>query len=367
MSGLGGADETPANPGLLDRVERLTHAAIWTWDPDAGRLHCSDALRQLVGLETSGSLSLAELLDRVHPADQLVLRREAESVRRGREPTPLRVSLIGRDGRPRCIEIAAEWAGANGRGRPRVVGVARDVTEEWRAAKRTKLRRTVSKVLSEWTTLADSGPRLLQAMTSTLTTAVATLWEPDGDVLEPRLSWVTDDLTGRRLADAANRLRVRRGTGVAGWAWELGEPVDGGQLPAGRTDHLHELARRAGFTTALAIPAVAGPDVLAVIEIHARDRTRITELSRETMRGLSYELGGVLLARRHQRGRNPLTTREGEILELAADGLTTAQIADRLVVERSTVRTHFQHIYAKLGTPDRAAAVAYALRQGLIA
>jgi DNA-binding CsgD family transcriptional regulator/PAS domain-containing protein len=62
-----------------------------------------------------------------------------------------------------------------------------------------------------------------------------------------------------------------------------------------------------------------------------------------------------------------LTPRETEILELAAEGHSAPQIADELVVSPATVRTHFEHIYTKLGVRDRAGAVASAMRRGLIA
>jgi DNA-binding CsgD family transcriptional regulator len=61
-----------------------------------------------------------------------------------------------------------------------------------------------------------------------------------------------------------------------------------------------------------------------------------------------------------------LTPRELEVLELAAEGLTGPMIARELVVSAATVRTHFEHIYAKLGVSDRAGAVARAMRLGLI-
>jgi DNA-binding CsgD family transcriptional regulator len=61
-----------------------------------------------------------------------------------------------------------------------------------------------------------------------------------------------------------------------------------------------------------------------------------------------------------------LTPRELEILSLAADGHTGPAIAAALVVSPATVKTHFQHIYAKLDVSDRAAAVAKAMRLGLI-
>jgi DNA-binding NarL/FixJ family response regulator len=62
----------------------------------------------------------------------------------------------------------------------------------------------------------------------------------------------------------------------------------------------------------------------------------------------------------------PLTPREQEVLELASHGLSYAEIAEELVLTAATVKTHFAHIYCKLQVPDKAAAVAWALRHGLI-
>jgi DNA-binding NarL/FixJ family response regulator len=52
-----------------------------------------------------------------------------------------------------------------------------------------------------------------------------------------------------------------------------------------------------------------------------------------------------------------LTSREWEILDLLAQGRSTAEIAERLVVSSSVVRVHVAAIVRKLGVPDRAAAV----------
>lgn len=53
-----------------------------------------------------------------------------------------------------------------------------------------------------------------------------------------------------------------------------------------------------------------------------------------------------------------LTARESEILRWAATGRTNADIADLLGVAPATVKTHLEHIFAKLGVKNRAAAVA---------
>ena len=59
-----------------------------------------------------------------------------------------------------------------------------------------------------------------------------------------------------------------------------------------------------------------------------------------------------------------LTAREQEILRLVADGLTTAQIAEKLFTSPRTVESHRQHIMAKTGTKNTAALVKAAASQG---
>ena len=61
-----------------------------------------------------------------------------------------------------------------------------------------------------------------------------------------------------------------------------------------------------------------------------------------------------------------LTTREMEVLRLLALGLTSAQIAQRLVIGLVTVNSHVRSIYSKLGVTSRAAATRYALEHRLL-
>ena len=60
-----------------------------------------------------------------------------------------------------------------------------------------------------------------------------------------------------------------------------------------------------------------------------------------------------------------LTGREHQVLALLADGLTPAEVAQDLIISRSTVGTHIEHIYEKLGARTRAHAVGIAFRSGL--
>ncbi|GAC1343852.1 MAG: hypothetical protein NVSMB27_04140 [Ktedonobacteraceae bacterium] len=61
-----------------------------------------------------------------------------------------------------------------------------------------------------------------------------------------------------------------------------------------------------------------------------------------------------------------LTRREQEVLRLVAEGHTDREVAEALVISPRTVNRHLSNIFVKLNVPGRAAAVAYAIRQGLV-
>ena len=67
-----------------------------------------------------------------------------------------------------------------------------------------------------------------------------------------------------------------------------------------------------------------------------------------------------------QKAETGLSPREGEVLQLVAQGATNKQIADSLFISENTVKTHLRSIMEKLHLANRSQAAAYAVKRGLV-
>jgi len=80
-------------------------------------------------------------------------------------------------------------------------------------------------------------------------------------------------------------------------------------------------------------------------------------------------LAPVIASRLLDRMRAPrvsLSSREIEVLELVAAGRSNSEVADRLFVSETTVKSHLAHIFSKLDVSSRTAAVSAARRKGIL-
>jgi len=101
----------------------------------------------------------------------------------------------------------------------------------------------------------------------------------------------------------------------------------------------------------------------------------LVEACRATMRGepFLYPKAARALIREHLEGArtgaairdDPLTPRESEIVKLVAEGHTSREIAEALVISEKTVERHRANILDKLGMRDRVELTRYAIRTGL--
>ena len=156
-------------------------------------------------------------------------------------------------------------------------------------------------------------------------------------------------------------------SGAISLAWDSGRAVIAPELSADLAAYPPQAVAALGLTAGLAFPAVGENGTIAVAAFYGAEPLETSEQLLHTLDSMGHELGRFLDLRRGHAERRGLTARELEILRHAADGKRGPEIARLLVISPSTVKTHFENIYDKLGVSDRAAAVAQALRAGLIA
>jgi len=153
----------------------------------------------------------------------------------------------------------------------------------------------------------------------------------------------------------------------------------------------HEKSDGSGYHKRVRADAVeAGARVLTAVEIYVGLTTEradrpassaedaAAELRRLASRGMTDPRAtrAVLVAAGHGEPRarsvtrprlaGGLTRREDDVLRLAARGLTTQQIAERLAISTKTADHHIQHIYRKIGVSTRAAAALWATQHAVV-
>jgi two-component system, NarL family, nitrate/nitrite response regulator NarL len=176
-------------------------------------------------------------------------------------------------------------------------------------------------------------------------------------------------------ADGREALEVIRDTRPDAAVLDLKLPqLDGLQI-------LNAVTRDELTTQVLILSASADPEIVyRAVEAGAAgyftkesDREAILDAIGAVARGdtvveprLQSSIFGQIRLHAARDERPLLSAREREVLALMADGLSAPQIAERLIVALPTVKTHQARIYEKLAVSDRAAAVATAMRSGIL-
>ncbi|HWX97799.1 MAG TPA: LuxR C-terminal-related transcriptional regulator [Solirubrobacteraceae bacterium] len=218
----------------------------------------------------------------------------------------------------------------------------------------------VSSCLRSWASFKPGTERLLGEIADRLGQAAGALWLPDGDALVARAVWSSGSVDHSALEEFLRSLRLLPGEGPAGHAWIHAQPVSANPVVSGRT---HSMG---GLRGTLGLPALARGEVMCVIELYSTSAPQFSDRLMHVLGTVAHELGAFFARRRGELDLSPLTAREVEVLTLASIGLPVGGIGERLTISRGTVKSHLEHIYAKLGVVNRTAAVAQALRSGLI-
>jgi HD-GYP domain-containing protein (c-di-GMP phosphodiesterase class II) len=152
-------------------------------------------------------------------------------------------------------------------------------------------------------------------------------------------------------------------------AVQLRERIDGSGYPRGLTAAVLPISARV-LGTADAYQAMCEPrphrEALtperAAMELRAE--VKAGRMDGDVVECVLGAAGHRVVRRRE--GPAGLTSREVDVLRLVARGLSSKEIASRLVISPKTARNHIEHIYAKIGVSSRAAAGLFAMQHGLL-
>jgi DNA-binding CsgD family transcriptional regulator len=374
----GGEGQRSVMETLLADVEHLASIGGWSWDLTTHEATWSDELYRIQGLEPQSVPASPELLLRSVPeSDRGYVAALLESVvERPDSIPPEGIDIAYRVVRPDGVVRELRAIGRierDGAGRPvRWVGAAQDVTELRRTERELQAYYAVSVALRDWDTFDDGVMGLLTRLGDALDFGHGALWIWDDDQgrLVCRAFW-SSVRTASAAAPTPFELATRAmefasGEGAPGRAWAQGRPIVVADMAADPCFGRPAAARALGLISGVAVPALTDDGPLAVLTFYSTDRRAGTPSLERTLGVIGRDVGAFLARHRAQLTDRTLSPRELEVLRLAAEGRSGPEIARQLVVSPSTVKTHFEHIYAKLGVGDRAGAVAYALRAGMI-
>jgi DNA-binding CsgD family transcriptional regulator len=122
-------------------------------------------------------------------------------------------------------------------------------------------------------------------------------------------------------------------------------------------------AARARLELAKAIAATAPAAAAAEARVAARDFERLGAARHADAAAALLRRLGAAGGRTWPKGSGELTKREREVLALLGEGLSNAEIAERLVISRRTAEHHVANVLSKLGLRSRAEAAAHAVRE----
>jgi PAS domain S-box-containing protein len=365
---------TPRMERLLATAEELAHVGSWEFDLKTRRGLWSHEMYRINGLEPGEAEPTVELLlDLVHPDDRDRVDALLTTVVERPELIPhhgigIEYRIVRADGSVREIRARGRIE-QDERGLPaQWVGSGQDVTSQRVLERELLAHHAVEQALREWESFDEGVIGLLRRLGTALEFPIGSLWlwNTEQERLTSRAFWFSTAIDVGDFELAVVSSAFRPGEGLAGHAWNSGAPVIVTDMQNDPVCGNREAVTRIGLRGGVAFPATHEERPLAVLTFYGFDTRLPTERLMRMLAGIGRELGRFLSRRGDELGTRRLSTRELEVLRLAAEGNTGPQIAKLLGVSPATIKSHFENVYEKLGVGDRAAAVAYALRIGLI-
>ena len=351
---------------VVDHAERLAGLGSWEWTPATDQLAWSDNMFRLYGLGVGAILpSPGFVVERVHPDDLELVSATLESLSGG-EPRSVEYRFRRDDGEVVFLRATVAAICESEAGDRRIVGSVQDLTAQRRLEREVAARLALTDALEGWRSVEDGAPEVLAGVARVMGFPFGALWVRDDGSFAVRAMWHAASAELEWVAAVTARWSPGSGSPTIGRAFSTSLPLLATDLSASAPRDRATAIRQAGIEAALLIPAVFERETIAVLEFLSVEPVELSSRLSRALYGIGHEIGHFLASRRGELGGSSLSPRAVEVLQLAARGWNAEAIAGELGVSVATIKRHFERAYMQLGVCDRAAAVAEAMRRGLI-
>ena len=310
---------------FLDAVVDSLHDGVSACDADGRIVLVNARMRRLWGGgELPRDIADATMVDGLTDGDGRPLRREDTGLYRALRGERLRdepYSVRGQSHRTKHYMVDAQpIVGPDGRTAGAVQAVA-DVTRQRRAERFRTCELAVARALAEAPTVTAAGPRVLEALVSTLDWVHAELWLVDdaAGMLHPAAQFSAPGWSGDLNVPAD----LPFGQGLAGRAWQVGKPLwirDVGRpqslISAAAAEHSH-------LHTALAVPVRHGTEPIGVLTFFADSIEDPEHEVVALLAGIAAHIGQFVEARVVEDLQRQLSRSKNEYLALIGHELRT--------------------------------------------
>ncbi|HEX8129153.1 MAG TPA: PAS domain S-box protein [Pyrinomonadaceae bacterium] len=206
---------------------------------------------------------------------------------------------LRRDGRE--VELEISFGELVEHGTRYFTGIARDITERKRAARRLAAHHGVTRVLAEAASVSEAARKILEAVCENLRWEMGAFWRvEDGGagVLCCQEIWPPAHIAAGEFAARTREMTFARGAGLPGRIWESGEPAWLADVTREESLPRADVAAREGLHAAFGFPVTLGREVLGVMEFFSREvRTSEPEL-RALMNTIGSQFGQFIERKR---------------------------------------------------------------------
>ncbi|WHZ25154.1 MAG: hypothetical protein OJF47_004266 [Nitrospira sp.] len=257
---------------------RATNDGIWDWDIGADAVWRNDAYEAVFGDHARGkSQNLATWSERIHPDERAsVVADLTDTLRSDRRFWTGEYRFRRADGTYVYV-IDRGYVIRDHEGAPRrMIGAMNDVTDRRQLETFQAAQLAVSLALDESPALGDALPKILRALCEVNRWTLGAFWmvNPQGKILQCETLWHRPDFQAEEFIRQYRSLQLSPDMGLAGQAWETGEPV---LRPDIRQDPDVPMAHALsclGLRSGIAFPIRKGKVILGIMEFLTLDILR---------------------------------------------------------------------------------------------